>query len=577
MALANAETPTAFPEFDEKIAELVAAKNTWAQSSVAERIKILQRIRDALADVSQDWADVACENKLIDPKSSLAGEEWLSGPYALMSTCNNLITTLSGIKDKRYLDAFRKRQTATGQLAVRVAPASLWDRLLLSGVRAEVWMEKGVTGDTLSENAASAYDGAAADRTGRVALVLGAGNIAAIAPLDCFQKLFLEHQVVILKLNPVNDYLFEVLSKSLAPLIKIDALRIVKGAAAEGTYLTTHPDIEEIHITGAGATHDAIVWGAGDLGRANKKAGKRLNERRITSELGAVCPTIIVPGPWSRADIAFQAQNVATQKMHNSGFNCIACQVMIMPAKWDKADTFLRAVTRELGRAQRQPYYPGAVARMDEFRDKAGDARLIDRGTTPALVLNALTDKSDTFFEQNEIFAPALSTYDIDQSDPEAFLIAAIKYANERLEGTLGANILIHPDTKKSIGAKRFEEIIAEFHYGTIAINTWSGLGFLLTQTPWGAFPGHTLDDVQSGIGFVHNTNMFDHAERTIVSAPWRPFPRGLLSGQFTLLPKPPWFISNRRQHVTARLLTAFVYRPSWLKLPRLFLNALMG
>jgi len=141
----------------------------------------------------------------------------------------------------------------------------------------------------------------------------------------------------------------------------------------------------------------------------------------------------------------------------------------------------------------------------------------------------------------------------------------------------LGANILIHPHTQKAIGQKRFEEIITDFHYGTIAINTLSALGFLLTQTPWGAFPGHTLQDVQSGIGFVHNTNMFDRPQRTVVSAPWRPFPRGLLSGQMTLLPKPPWFISNRRQHRTAKLLTSFVYRPGWLKLPRLFANALLG
>ncbi len=577
MALAKAETSTGNPEFDGKIAKLVAAKDKWARTSVAQRIGILDAIKDALEVASEEWARVACENKLIDPGSSLAGEEWLSGPYALMSTCNNLIRTLGDLNGKRYLDALRKRETPSGQLAVRVAPASLWDQLLLSGVKAEVWMEKGVTAATLREYSAGAYDDNLAERQGRVALVLGAGNISAIAPLDCFQKLFLEHQVVILKLNPVNEYLFDVLSRSLAPLIRMDALQIVKGGGAEGAYLTTHPDIEEIHITGAVATHDAIVWGPGDQGRANKKAGKRLNKRRITSELGAVCPTIVVPGPWSRADVAFQAQNVATQKMHNSGFNCIACQVMIMPRQWEKADAFQKSVTAELGRAQRQPYYPGAVSRMEEFRAKSGNPTLIDRGKTPALVLNHLSDKTDTYFEKNEIFAPALSVYDIDETDPEAFLIRAIKYANERLEGTLGANILIHPDTQKAIGRKRFEEILADLRYGTIAINTWSGLGFLLTQTPWGAFPGHTLEDVESGIGFVHNTNMFDRPERTIVSAPWRPFPRGVLSGQMTLLPKPPWFITNRRQHKTAKLLTSFVYRPGWLKLPRLFANALLG
>ena len=127
------------------------------------------------------------------------------------------------------------------------------------------------------------------------------------------------------------------------------------------------------------------------------------------------------------------------------------------------------------------------------------------------------------------------------------------------------------------MGRARFEALIAELRYGCIAINAWTGLGFLLVQTPWGAFPGHKLDDVQSGIGTVHNTFMFDKPERTVVEAPFRPFPRNLLSLQFWLLPRPPWFVTNRKAHIVGRLLTAFQYRPSVLKLPRIFLNALLG
>ena len=159
----------------------------------------------------------------------------------------------------------------------------------------------------------------------------------------------------------------------------------------------------------------------------------------------------------------------------------------------------------------------------------------------------------------------------------ESYLRAAIAYANDNLYGTLGGNILIHPRTIRQIGRKRFEEIIAEFRYGTIAINAWTGIGFLLIQCPWGALPGHTLDNVQSGIGMVHNAFMFDRAERTVVEAPWRPFPRNLASGGLTLLPRPPWFITNRKQHIIGKLLTRFQHKPGWLKLPRIFLNALLG
>ncbi|VVC53689.1 Aldehyde dehydrogenase (NAD(P)+) [Beijerinckiaceae bacterium RH AL1] len=70
---------------------------------------------------------------------------------------------------------------------------------------------------------------------------------------------------------------------------------------------------------------------------------------------------------------------------------------------------------------------------------------------------------------------------------------------------------------------------------------------------------------------------MFDAPERTIVTAPFRPFPRSALSGGLTMLPKPPWFVTNTQQHVVGRLLTAFQYKPSWAKLPRIFAHALLG
>ncbi len=109
-------------------------------------------------------------------------------------------------------------------------------------------------------------------------------------------------------------------------MIAMDALRIVTGDARAGAWLTTHPAVDEIHITGSRETHDVIVWGEGETARQRRAAGTPLNPRRVTSELGGVSPTIIVPGPWSEADIAFQAQQLATQKMNNGGFNCVASQ-----------------------------------------------------------------------------------------------------------------------------------------------------------------------------------------------------------------------------------------------------------
>lgn len=568
-----------YDDLDGLIDELVANKRRWARTSVAERIDILNRIKDGVHAVAERWALTASRKKQIPDNSPLVGEEWMSGPYALMAGCNAFIATLSGLDGKRFLDHLPVRDVANGQIAVQVVPHSIWDRLLLSGVKADIWMQKGVTRDNLKANTATSYDIPTEQREGAVALVLGAGNIAAITPLDCFHKLFVEHEVVILKMNPVNDYLLEFLEVALKPLVDFGALRIVKGGADVGEYLCQHPAIEGIHITGAGASHDAIVWGVGEEGRRNKRNGTPRNSRRITSELGAVCPTIVVPGPWSQADISFQAEQIVSQKLHNQGFNCVACQVLVLPDDWQSTDRLLSAVDETVKAAPpRGLYYPGAQKRLDDFASHAGSVKRLSRPGAPDCVVVPFTGGETNWYRENEVFGPAMNVHRIaGASDEEAYLREAVKFANESLHGTLGGNILIHPDTIKKIGRERFDEIIADFKYGSIAINAWTGLGFLLVQTTWGAFPGHTLDDVQSGIGVVHNSFMFDKPERSVVEAPFRPFPRSLLSGGMTLLPRPPWFVTNRRQGRIGKLLTNFQYRPSWFKLPRIFANALMG
>ena len=165
----------------------------------------------------------------------------------------------------------------------------------------------------------------------------------------------------------------------------------------------------------------------------------------------------------------------------------------------------------------------------------------------------------------------------IDGSDVDAFLTAAVDFANDELFGTLGANIVIHPRTLSEMGKEAFERHLDRLHYGAIAVNTWTGANFLLTVLPWGGFPNSTLDNVGSGIGTVHNTFMLENVERTVVYAPWRPFPRGVLSGQFTLLPKPPWFITNKRADKLGKQLVSFQHKPGWLKIPGIFINALLG
>lgn len=571
--VAMAHTP--YPQHEAALESLYRTRHDWARTSVDERLDILRQIKNALLVVAEDWVLAASSAKGIASNSPLMGEEWLAGPGAMMAGCNGLITTLEQIEGKAFLDGIRRRSMPDGRLALRVMPSTLWDRLLLSGVTADVWMQPGISESNLAEHAALIHDVPVEQREGKVALILGAGNVASIAPLDVLHKLFIENQVCLLKLNPVNEYLLPFLEKALAVLIDRDALHIVKGDGAVGAWLTEHPWVEEMHITGSQATHDAIVWGTGEEAKRNREAGTPRNSKRFTSELGAVCPTIIVPGPWSKADIAFQAEQLATQKLHNSGFNCVACQVLIMPRGWKHGTELIESTSSVMSRSTRPAYYPGVEDRLAAFQAEAGNSTEVSRGNAPPVTI-AETADSD-YFCKTEVFGPAMSITELDADDAESFLRAAVAYANDELHGTLGANIVIHPATRRVMGNQRFNEIISELRYGTIAINTWSGIGFLLAQCPWGAFPGHTLEDVQSGIGTVHNSHMLEKTERTVVEAPFRPFPRSLVSRRPTLLPKPPWFITNSRQDKVARLLVDFHHSPGWHKVPRIFYHAVFG
>jgi aldehyde dehydrogenase (NAD(P)+) len=110
-----------------------------------------------------------------------------------------------------------------------------------------------------------------------------------------------------------------------------------------------------------------------------------------------------------------------------------------------------------------------------------------------------------------------------------------------------------------------------------VGVNVWNAVAFLLAQATWGAHPGHTLEDVGSGIGVVRNSFMFDRPQKTVVRGPFYPFPRSWLHGDTSLLPKPPWFVTNRTAHVTARRVATVAVDPRLRHLPGILWSALRG
>jgi aldehyde dehydrogenase (NAD(P)+) len=437
-------------------------------------------------------------------------------------------------------------------------------------------MQPEVTRATLFQNVAEFYE--AREPNGSVTLVLGAGNVASIPPLDVLYALYAHGSVVMLKLNPVNAYLEPVFARIFSSLIDEGYVRLAGGGAEAGAYLCEHPGIDAIHLTGGERTHDAIVFGGGAEGEARKRAGRPAIAKPVTSELGNVTPVIVVPGPWSEPDFAFQAAHVATQKLHNAGANCIAAQVLVTPASWDGTPRLLDCVRRALGEAPQRPsYYPGSGERV-RSAERAhptaervnipvdGVHRLFVGGLDPA--------NGDEPLFRSEAFGPVLAQTSLPGDDAAAFLRNAVAFCNECLRGTLGCSILIHPKTIRTLGAA-FEDALAELRYGCIAVNAWPGVGFSLATASWGAFPGGTLADVGSGIGVVHNAFLFDKPQKTVLRAPFAPFPRSLGDGERTLLPTPPWFVTHRHADAVGRALFAYTAKPSPLRMAAAALAAM--
>jgi len=567
-------------DLDQLVATLVQHKDEWATLPIARKLDHLSKMRRTTDDVAERWVEAAVKAKRIPADSPLVGEEWMSGPWALQRALSQLSHTLTAIENgESPLPPGSVHARPDGQVVVDVFPVTLFDRLLLSRFSAQVWMEPGVTAENLPDNMASFYREKSPH--GKVVLVLGAGNIASIAPLDVLYKMFGEGSVCLLKMNPVNEYLGPFFEEIFSSLVGAGFVRFAYGGADVGASLVAHEGVDEVHVTGDYRTYNAIVYGTGEEGERRRQRDDPIVTKPVSAELGNVSPTIVVPGPWSAADIEYQAEHIVTQKTHNGGFNCVATQVLVLPEKWDKSDDFVAAVRGLIkSRPAREPYYPGAAERQSGALAAHPDAERFEsasaNGAAPALITGLDATRADEYCFTNEFFSDVLSVTTLPGDNAAEFLANAVRFCNETLWGTLGANILIHPQTMKELGPA-LESAIADLRYGCIGVNAWIGVGFLLSETTWGAYPGHPRNDIRSGTGVAHNSLLFDKPQKSVVRQPFFPFPRNLLHGKLHMSPKPAWFVTNTQGHNVGRLISRFEARPAFRRLPGIFFAALRG
>ena len=562
--------PTPLDACDQAVADVKAKADAWLHVTIGERQSILgELIRDTLA-ASERWVEAGVAAKGITPGTPQEGEEWLGGPMVVIRNLRLLVKSLRDIEEKGAPQLPGPvRQLPNGQTVAKVFPASIFDTLLFTGFEAEIWMQPGVTPADLASTQGVIYRGPKSDP--KVALVLGAGNVSSIGPMDALYKLFVEDQVVVLKMNPVNEYTGPFIAEAFDALVRRGFLRIVYGGVAQGAHLCQHAGVDEIHITGSDKTHDAIVFGVGDEGRKNKANKTPRNTKRITSELGNVSPVIVVPGPWSPKDVDFQGANLASMLTNNAGFNCNATRVIINHEGWGQRQELLGAIGKVFAATPaRDAYYPGAEQRFKAFMaDHEDRAKQYGGGAgkLPWTIISDLdADNEQDICFTTEAFCSVTSEVTLSAASTVEYIRKAVDFCNDQVWGTLNSAIIVHPKSLKDPAVREaVEQAVADLRSGTVAVNHWPALAYGFGTTTWGAFPGHDMYDIRSGVGVVHNSYLFDKPQKTVVRGPFR------------VQPKPPWFVTNKKSHEIARKITHFEAYPSVFKLPSIIWSAMRG
>jgi len=555
---------TELSRLDELVGKLRDGAKVWAKMSLAERIEIARRMHKGYLAIAEKSVQTSCAAKGITLGTPQEGEEWLGGPYVTIRILRLTIESLEAIRDTGNTKVGPTHRGIDGKLVVQNYPMNFLDKVMFGGLVDEKQLE---------QNRASFYKKAPAwADQGRVALILGAGNVNSIPPTDVITKMFNEGKVCILKMNPVNAYMGPYIAEAFKELIERNFLAVVYGGGEEGSYLCKHAGVDEVHITGSDKTHDLIVWGPPGPERAERMArNKPLLEKEITSELGNVSPVIVVPGPWDDKSLGFQADSIAGMNTNNASFNCNAAKMLITAKGWSSTEKLQKLILEKAGAVPaRKAWYPGAEQRWKSLTEgravaTAGNAA---PGQLPWTLITGVdaSNAEDRAFN-TEPFCSILSATEVGSpTDPIKFLEEAVNFANDHLWGTLSAVLVVHNQTLKDPKAREAVEwAISKLRYGAVGVNLWPAFAFALGTTPWGAYPGSTLTNIQSGRGFVHNTAMIENLEKCVLRYPSSAFP------------KPPYFSTHKTANVLGRRVTFFEDKPSVFGLPAIVAAALGG
>jgi acyl-CoA reductase-like NAD-dependent aldehyde dehydrogenase len=503
------------------LASLQAGAAALAALGPAARGDLARRTALAVVAAADAWVEAAVAIKRATGATAgaVAAEETATGPLA---TLRLLLVTARSLREiaatglPRPAAPPRVLHRGGGDasfIGVEVLPERwIADRAMFGGHSGTVRCVN--PGDLASFERSWRQECRERPRQGGVAAVLGAGNVTGLAVADVVSQVFEHGRAAFVKLHPVHEPLLPVFRAALAPLVDAGLVALVAGGADVARAAIASPAVTHVHLTGGQAAFDAI---AATLAKP------------ITCELGGVTPWIVVPGRYTPAQLAGQADVVAGSILNNTSFNCIATKCVVTCRGWEQRAAFLELVSRRLAAMPPRPaWYPGAAAAWETVTE----SRLPADGTLPWVFRQGVDPDREPRWLEREWFVPVAAEVPLDAADIEGFCTRATALCR-RLPGSLAASVTV-PESLPKADAQRVERLVEHLEYGTVAVNTWSALGYAFASLPWGGFPGGTISAPRSGIGFVHDPLLLPLVHNSILrapllvrpAAPWLPWHR---------------------------------------------------
>ena len=535
-----------------KFSKLAAKAEEWrTQVSLEQKLAYLeqlkQRLNDSHAVMHKACEAYADELKQVtgDEREYFVAEDMIFHIVTAQGSFSSFIQSYKaklGHKDSyaKQFEGMPMRKVASGHVVASVFPILFEEKTgPVKDGRGEVWFQR----DKIKEPSdVKLWDfDRMMDTKPGVSVVLGAGNYPTLTVVDVVYQLFQKGNVVFLKHHHIRPQMEEVTRFIFQPLFEAGFMDSETHHSHErSSAIVYNPHVTTVHMTGGKHAHDIIVWGSTPEEQAkNKKSKTPKLKATMSSELGAATPHIITPVTYTNKELDHQAQVLVSAKWVNGGASCNAPQCVIMSDQWPQKKAFL-ALVEKYWKSMECPvaYYPGTQDRVDAFQYRYKDRSTLWMGKMPSgaksnhhmplLVVNVDADVStekglqaakQEYALRNEAFGPilVLCTLKTGSSAPKDFMAQAVTLCNECLFGTLACSI-VAPD--KVQDEEYIDQALADLKYGSIVFNSWAATGYPLFFGQWGGHPSERVDNVESGVGHVHNALSIVGIEKTTLKKP---------------------------------------------------------